>query len=96
LGKRGRDRQSSHGPQPSCPGAAGRADGPGLAAALDAVLIHPKGEAGHCFRYDPDADVDRGELDRGPLSDGLAEATDAEVEGGGRADGVRGLIAGAE
>ena len=67
-----------------------------LAAILDTIPIHPVGEAGHCFRYAPDTDADRGELDRDLCGAGLTRATDAEVESGGRADGVRGLIAGAE
>ena len=68
----------------------------GLAAALGAVLIHPEGEAGHGFRYDPDASVDGGEMDRRLRGDRLAGTTGAEVEGRGCADGVLGLVASEE
>lgn len=68
----------------------------GLAAALNAVLIHPEGKVGHCFRYTPDVSVDHGELDHDPRVDGLARVTGAGVEGLGCADEDFGLVAGAE
>lgn len=68
----------------------------GLAAALGAVLVHPEGEAGYGLGDDSNAGVDCGELDRCLRGDGLARATGAEVEGWGCADGVLGLVAGAE
>ena len=68
----------------------------GLAAVLDAVFIYPGGAASHGFRYDPDEDVDRGELDQGLRSDGHAGATGSEVESRDCVDGVLGLVAGAE
>lgn len=68
----------------------------GFAAFLSTVFVHPEGEAGKGFRYDPDASIDSGKLDRSLRGEGLVRTAGAEVEGQGCADGVFGLIAGAE
>jgi len=68
----------------------------GLAAALGAVLVHSEGETGHRFCDNPDAGVDRGELDRGLRIDGFAGPACTEVEGWGCADGVLGLVTSAK